>query len=616
MLVSKNTIQERKSGYFLFGDTKKTWIVSGKDANLLREAIILNPYDESMEVKGQVAYPGKTRGPARIVMTITELYKVEQGDILVTTSTTPDYVPILKKVKAIVTEEGGVLSHASVISRELHIPCVIGTKIATKKIKDGDLIEVDAQKGVVKILSSSSDNQVINQEVITKLLPSIQSNKYTLWATRFYSAVFNQGFCEYSIQNGAKEIFAVPIGDDKADYVVRDPEFDLACHTIGIDFMKKSSELLEDYETIKKKVLSISEDISSKAGKIPDIELKKIYLEYWKVSMQFQPYLMFPHYMERELEPEVRRRFLPHFELISSLGRPTEHMKMQKMLFEEPPAAVAKEYGWLNVYGMTEKPFDEAYFKDYKNILKEKEVFSQLETIKKNDLQFNAFVKTIPAKEQEICKALHAFVYIRTDRIDVWKKHASLLYPFIQYVVSKISKNLGIREGSMLLREEVVRILSGKTPVSEQELTMRGKRTTDIIYYSESCSMWLSDERINDALHQAYTKKQEAEIVRGTPAFSGIVQGRARIYLHAKDIQDEEKGYVMICKHTSPQDLPYMKRAIAIVTDEGGITCHAAIVSRELKIPAIVGTKHATQVLKDGDLVEVDAKNGIVRKIR
>ncbi len=64
---------------------------------------------------------------------------------------------------------------------------------------------------------------------------------------------------------------------------------------------------------------------------------------------------------------------------------------------------------------------------------------------------------------------------------------------------------------------------------------------------------------------------------------------------------------------TTPEMVPVMKRAAAFVTDEGGITCHAAIVSREMKKPCIIGTKIATKVLKDGDLVEVDANRGIVR---
>jgi pyruvate,water dikinase len=66
---------------------------------------------------------------------------------------------------------------------------------------------------------------------------------------------------------------------------------------------------------------------------------------------------------------------------------------------------------------------------------------------------------------------------------------------------------------------------------------------------------------------------------------------------------------------TNPQMMPLIKDAGAIVTDEGGLTCHAAIISREMKIPCVVGTKVATRVLKDGDLVEVDAEKGVVKII-
>ncbi|MFC1612894.1 PEP-utilizing enzyme [Patescibacteria group bacterium] len=73
----------------------------------------------------------------------------------------------------------------------------------------------------------------------------------------------------------------------------------------------------------------------------------------------------------------------------------------------------------------------------------------------------------------------------------------------------------------------------------------------------------------------------------------------------------------MLVSHmTNPGIVPAMKQAVAIITDMGGITCHAAIVSRELKKPCIIGTKIATQVLKDGDMVEVDADKGIVRILK
>lgn len=77
-----------------------------------------------------------------------------------------------------------------------------------------------------------------------------------------------------------------------------------------------------------------------------------------------------------------------------------------------------------------------------------------------------------------------------------------------------------------------------------------------------------------------------------------------------------KKGNILITGMTRPEILPVIKLASAIVTDEGGITCHAAIVAREFNIPCVVGTLFATKVLKDGDVIEVNANQGIVRKIK
>ena len=78
--------------------------------------------------------------------------KMKDGDILISIATTPDLIPAIKKASAIVTDVGGITCHAAIISRELGIPCVVGTKIATKIIKDGMIIDVDATHGKVDII--------------------------------------------------------------------------------------------------------------------------------------------------------------------------------------------------------------------------------------------------------------------------------------------------------------------------------------------------------------------------------------------------------------------------------------------------------------------------------
>jgi phosphohistidine swiveling domain-containing protein len=101
-------------------------------------------------VKGNIASLGKARGKARVLLNANEISKVQEGDIIIATMTTPDYVPAMKKAVGIVTDEGGVTCHAAIVSRELGIPCIIATGIATKVFKDGEEIEVDAVHGIVK----------------------------------------------------------------------------------------------------------------------------------------------------------------------------------------------------------------------------------------------------------------------------------------------------------------------------------------------------------------------------------------------------------------------------------------------------------------------------------
>ncbi|MFA5000414.1 MAG: PEP-utilizing enzyme [Patescibacteria group bacterium] len=104
------------------------------------------------DFKGTPAYQGKTVGRVRIVKLKDKMLSFKKGEILVAPMTTPDYLAIMKKAAAIVTDEGGLLCHAAIIAREMRTPCVIGTKIATQVLKDGNLVEVDAEKGVIKII--------------------------------------------------------------------------------------------------------------------------------------------------------------------------------------------------------------------------------------------------------------------------------------------------------------------------------------------------------------------------------------------------------------------------------------------------------------------------------
>ncbi len=149
--ILQSIIAQQKQGYLVFWTPEKGFFTSdGKKAQEMFIAISEAKTEMIEELHGQIAYPGKVKGIVRIVLNPRTQQNFHEGDILVTGMTSPDFVPLLGKAGGFVTELGGVTCHAAIIARELKKPCVIGTKTATKVFKDGDLVEVDADKGIVR----------------------------------------------------------------------------------------------------------------------------------------------------------------------------------------------------------------------------------------------------------------------------------------------------------------------------------------------------------------------------------------------------------------------------------------------------------------------------------
>jgi len=113
-------------------------IVSGKDANRFFKGSLTDKKKNVTEIRGVVASTGYARGRVRIIKKTHDMDSFKTGEILVTNQTTPDFVPIMKKAAAIITEQGGITSHAAVVSRELKKPCIIGTKVATSVLMEGN----------------------------------------------------------------------------------------------------------------------------------------------------------------------------------------------------------------------------------------------------------------------------------------------------------------------------------------------------------------------------------------------------------------------------------------------------------------------------------------------
>lgn len=150
----KEEIKKRKKGFlFLIEDGKKPKIITGQPRDNLPYQEIENNIKNG--IKGTIAYKGDKpllRGKVKIILNRKDMKKFKKGDILVSYMTNPDLMEAIYNSRAIITDMGGITCHASIVARELKKPCIIGTKIATKALKDGDLVEVDVEKGIVKII--------------------------------------------------------------------------------------------------------------------------------------------------------------------------------------------------------------------------------------------------------------------------------------------------------------------------------------------------------------------------------------------------------------------------------------------------------------------------------
>src|SRR3989344_4294999 len=161
------------------------------------------------------------------------------------------------------------------------------------------------------------------------------------------------------------------------------------------------------------------------------------------------------------------------------------------------------------------------------------------------------------------------------------------------------------------------------------ELAKVGKQLEHHYYFPQDIEWAIEKNKIYVVQTRAITtagnkKKNEKEqqdkesklklLLKGDQASPGIVTGPVKVILSAKEIGKIMTGEVLVAPQTNPDFVPAMKKAIAIVTDSGGRTSHAAIVSRELGIPAVVGCKNATKILKNGDIITVDGTRGEIYK--
>lgn len=196
------------------------------------------------------------------------------------------------------------------------------------------------------------------------------------------------------------------------------------------------------------------------------------------------------------------------------------------------------------------------------------------------------------------------------------RKENSLMTTYLHSkYLKELSKRTGIKEDCLAYLDytEIENVLNKK--IGESELKKR--ENSCMFVFTKGEFRLFHDDEIKEFIDKIiHPEKTDVKEFSGIGASPGRARGIARIVIRQEDISKVKEGDILVSTMTRPEHVPAIKRAAAIVTNEGGVTCHAAILSREFGRPCVIGTKIATKVLKDGDLIEVDADNGMVRKLK
>jgi len=290
---------------------------------------------------------------------------------------------------------------------------------------------------------------------------------------------------------------------------------------------------------------------------------------------------------------------------LQKLERELENLCGKKIDIEQTAKQLHKKYCWIPVSFVGE-PWDVEYFVgllggDSKRSTNE----SSLRTLVR-----------IPGVSQEAkhyLSALGVVAGLNEYRKGVFSQVSLIIRPLLDRLAK--DNNLGTwKDINLLTHNEILDLLQGKNNYQKQLIEKRGKL----------CMMFTSGLHKVDFLYGndvlEFEKKfkpsaQGVKEVKGIVANSGKVSGIAKIISGPSDFHKFNTNDILIAKMTSVDFIPIMKKASAFVTDEGGLACHAAVISREYGKPCIVGTRLGTVVFKDGDGIEVDATVGVVKKL-
>lgn len=353
---------------------------------------------------------------------------------------------------------------------------------------------------------------------------------------------------------------------------------------------------------------AVSQSCSFKKRNVTTI--LKAFDDYNKKAYEFCEYIFGAWAVIYFIEPEVLQQLGDHAETITALTQPIVYQNMLNDLFRFTGEAWLAKYQWLNMYSVYDHPYT---MKDYVKLRQQtnKQEMPQQKAFSQAEQRYRQFLNTLDITLKQKVEIVHTYSFLKTDRIDTWKEAMFLLQPFYQYLATKA--NISLALAANCCSKEIKEFLT-KGTIPEK---LNQRTESSAIYHFLKGRIFITyDQRVVKKTITLLEKPWKSiKQITGIVACRGKAQGPVKIISHSDDLAKVNNGDIFVATYTFPTFTPTMAKCAAIVTDEGGLTSHAAVIAREMHIPCIVGTKIATKILHDGDAVEVDAERGVVRRI-
>jgi phosphohistidine swiveling domain-containing protein len=636
--IDRMKLTERiQNGFFAhFKLQKITGIKQGKEAEeegRKYESLFLG--DMQKDLKGAIACKGYARGVVRVIYSAhdVEAEEMQEGDILVTSMTRPEFINLMRKAAAFVTDEGGISCHAAIVAREMNKPCIIGTRIATKVLKTGDLVEVDAEKGIVKIIEtvpqiSNKEWEVFRSRHIPSLLPILvywswsvkellgvsKGTLVNIWNDGHYTAVWEKSVAQ-NIGNAVIELFLTNISrleSYRRDGLGKGRDVVRLCEEFSRDItLKQTDEFLKFLGQFKESYQAFMRTNMVYwlfTGTVLENRIKQL-LDAHGLDVHTKEEIFATMSVPREASYSQTEE--KHFDGIVALAadKGIDNVEVVREISD-----FSKKYYWFpyEYVGPTVWTEETVTERVALSLGKEKDK-EHAPGSEPEKLQSDCIKKYNLSQEvQDLFKILQTIGLMQDDRKML---NSEICYHLNGIILTDLGQRMKVTpEESRYIDATVLgRFLEGGNikeilGARRKYMVVIQKKSDDFFCEGETGKRVLSVLGVHLDVAEENTTSFKGQI-----AYAGIVQGRARILKTSSHSENFQDGEIIVTGMTTPDFAPLLRRAGAIITDEGGITCHAAIVARELKKPCIIGTKIATQVLKDGDLVEVDADNGVVR---